>query len=254
MEGMWSFRTVSWVWSSWRKLNNWLLVSRTQIIPSHMKTSDYGLHANLITHSLLVCFKKSLRLLMNLQRVWKQVFTRHSPLWSIKNSSKKSITPTGRTSFLPFATCTPLSSRDVNSALWVGVCPMSTTTPIYKLHCASLRNTWTIWPAWHPTRVKFNPSAQLSWSIWYARCCTVVESLMTWIESCLPPSDKNTSRMACLTSMNMCTLLEMVRTRMPSNTRCLQILVWRWVSTWNTSPPSHKPIHLRSSVLMPMPI
>jgi len=110
-------KIVSSVSSSWRKHNRWSLASVIQIQSSLMKTSDYGLPASHILNSLLVFSRKSWKSQTSLLRVSRQVSTKHSQLWSIRNSSKKLTIPTGRTSSSQSAISTQSSWKEENSVL-----------------------------------------------------------------------------------------------------------------------------------------
>lgn len=63
------FKTANLVLSSWNKSNNWLFLLVTQKLLNHMKTSDFGSLVNLIINSLLVYYKKSLKLQTSHQKV-----------------------------------------------------------------------------------------------------------------------------------------------------------------------------------------
>ncbi len=218
-----------------------------------MKISDFGLLVNPTTDSHLVFCKRSSRLLMSLQKASKLVFTKHSQLWSTKNSWKRSTIQTGRTWFSQCVTCTRLSLRDVNSVHWAGVCLTSSTIPIWKPQCHLLRNTWTTWPIWLQQRINYLKSAQLCWNMSCAKCCMVVELLMIWIVNCSLLSVRNTSKMVYLMSTSTYSLVTIRKTNQPSNTKCQLTQVLKSLSITSISVPFLKTTHLKYLVSIQMP-
>lgn len=113
---------------------------------------------------------------------------------------------------------------------------MNSITQIWKPHFASLRNiSITLQSLDLNNKLRCNRSTLLCLSTWSVKCFMEVESLTIWIENYSLLSVNNISKTVSLTLVNTFSSVTRAKTKTHSNTKCLPILLCRFLSITNTS-------------------
>lgn len=113
---------------------------------------------------------------------------------------------------------------------------MNLITQIWKPHFALLRNISITWQSLVlNNKPRCNKSTLLCLSTWSVKCFMEVESLTIWIESFSLLSVSNTSKTVSLIQVNTFSSVMRAKTKTHSNTKCLPILLCRFLSITNTS-------------------